>query len=97
MVSVLLQFVVASGAERAEQTHHVVVIFRRRRSAAENPIEQIGVGAIEQRFEPIELGIVQALERRFRERAEDEITLLRPAMPASEEQPPTAHFRMFGL
>jgi len=67
MVSDLLRFVVAPGAERAQQTHHVVIIFWRRRVHAEYPIEQIGIGAIQQGFKAVKLGIVQTLKRRFRE------------------------------
>jgi hypothetical protein len=95
MLSVLLRPAMAAGAETTQQAHHIVIMFWRRRAAAENPIEQIGVGTIEQRFEPVELGPVQAVEGLLRERAEDEVTLLRPAMPAPEQQPPAADIEMF--
>jgi hypothetical protein len=49
--------------------------------------------AIEQSLEPVELGTVEAREGRFGERAEDEVILLRPAMPAAEQQPPAADIR----
>jgi len=97
MLSALLRPAMAAGAETTQQPHHIVIMFRRRRAAAENPIEQIGVGAIKQRFEPVELGPVQALEGLLGERAEDEVTLLRPAMPAPEPQPPTEDIRMIVL
>ena len=36
-------------AEGDEEAGHVVVVFGRRRGAAGDPIEEIGVGAVEQR------------------------------------------------
>ena len=97
MLAVLLRPVMIAGAKATQQAHHIVIMFRGWRAAAENPIEQIGVGAIEQRFEPVELGPVEALERRFRKRAEDEITLLCPAMPGAEQQLPAADVKMLAL
>jgi hypothetical protein len=91
MLSVLLRLVMARIAETAQQVHHVVIMFWRRRAAAENPIEQIGVGAIKQRFESIELGAVEVRERSLGERAKNEVAFLRTAMPASKQQPPTAN------
>jgi len=81
------------GAHRRNRAtvHHVVIMFWRRRAAAENPIEQIGVGAIEQRFESVELGAIEVRERSLGERAKNEVAFLRSAMPASEQQPPTAN------
>ena len=67
MLGALLRPTTSAGAETTQEAHHIVIMFWRRRDAAENPIEQIGVGAIEQCFEPVELGMVQALERRLRE------------------------------
>ena len=74
----------APGSEIAQQPHHVVIVLRGRRKAAENPVEQIGICAFEQRFKPIELTAVEALQRGLGERAENEVALLRPAMPAAE-------------
>ena len=91
MLSVLLRLLMARIAETAQQVHHVVIMFWRRRAAAENPIEQIEVGAIEQRFESVELSAVEGRERSLGERAKNEVAFLRPAMPASEQQPPTAN------
>ena len=82
------RFAIAPGAEIAQQPHHVVIVLRRRRIAAEDPIEQIGIGAFEQRFKPIELTAVEAVQAGLGERAENEVALLRPAMPAAEQQPP---------
>src|SRR3954454_9638414 len=97
MLSVLLRSVTARGAEIAQKAHHVMIMLWRRRADAEDPVEQIGVGAIEQRFESVELRSVQALEWPLDKRAEDEITLLCPAVPALEPQPPAADIQMFAL
>src|SRR5262245_11522472 len=83
------------GAEVAQQAHHVVIVFRWRRAAAEYPVKQIRVGAIEQRFELVELGAVQALETFISEHAENHVVLLRSAMPAPEQQPPAADIKAF--
>jgi hypothetical protein len=81
----------ARDAEAAQQPHQLVIVLRRRRcDTDEDPVEQIDIGAIEQRFEALELRAVQALERRLGERTEDEVDLLRAAMPAAELQPPAA-------
>jgi|RhiMethySRZTD1v2_1073278.scaffolds.fasta_scaffold13667_7 hypothetical protein len=97
MLPALPRSVIRRGDEPAQQAHHVVIMLRWRRADAEHPVEQVRVGAIEQRFKPIELGIIQALEKPIREHAEDEVALLRPAMPASEHQPPVAGIRIFKL
>jgi hypothetical protein len=68
-----------------------VVMSRRWRSATEDPVEQIGVSAIEQSFESVELGIVEAQEGRLSERAENKVALLSPAMPASKQQSPASN------
>ena len=83
------------GAENAQQLHHVVVMFRRWITDAEYPVKQIGVGAIEQRLESPELTAVQGLEGVLGERAEDEVALLRPAMPAPKQEAPAADIRIF--
>jgi hypothetical protein len=97
MLSVLLRSVMARGAETAQQAHHVVIMFRRRRADAKNPVEQIWVGAFEQSFESVELRAVEARERRLREGAENEIALLRSAMPAAEQEPTAADIEMLAL
>jgi len=85
MVSPLQRPSFVHSAETAQQAHHVVIMFCRRRAVAQDPVEQICVGAIEQRFEPIELRIVQVPEGLFGERAEDEIAFLRSPMPAAKQ------------
>jgi hypothetical protein len=86
--------VMAGGAEAAQQLHDVVIVLWRRPAAAQDPVEQIGVRAIEQSLEPVELPAVEVREGRFGERAEDEVVLLRPAMPAAEQQAPAADILM---
>ena len=77
----------AMPREVAQQMHHVMVVFFRRRETGDDPVEQIGIGAIEQSFEPVDLRVVEAGEITLGKSAEDEITLLCSAMPAPEQQP----------
>src|ERR1700756_219231 len=81
-------------AETAQQLHHVVIMFWRRITDAEDPVKQIGVRAIEQRLEPPDLVAVQGLDGVLGERAEDEVALLCPAMPAPKQETPVADIRM---
>src|ERR1700745_786423 len=62
MLANLPRCTMSFGAETAQQRHHVVIVYRRRITDAEDPVEQIGVDAIEQRLESAELIAVQALE-----------------------------------
>ena len=82
-------------AETAQQLHHVVVMFWRRIIYAEDPVEQIRVGAIEQRLKSPKLIAVQGREGVFGEGAEDEVALLCPAMPAPKQEASAAGIRMF--
>src|SRR5258706_4369985 len=70
----------------AQHPHHVVVVYRRRRAAAGDPIEQIGVGAIEQGFESVQLHGAELIGGPFGERAEDQVDFLCPTMPAAKQQ-----------
>ena len=72
-----------------------MIVFGRWIADTEYPVKQVGVGAIEQRLESPELIAVQGLEGVLGERAEDEVALLRPAMPASKQEAPAADIRMF--
>ena len=85
------------ATEAAEQLHHVVIVLRRRIADAEYPIEQIGVRAIEQRLELPELIAVQGFEEALGERAKNEVTFLRPAMPAPKQETPEADVRMVAI
>ena len=71
--------------ETAEQPHHVMIVFRRWIADAEDPVKQVGVGAIEQRLEAPELTAIQSLEAPLSERAENQVAFLRPAMPAPKQ------------
>jgi len=84
-------------AETTQQFHHVVVMFRRRITDAEDPVEQIGVRAIEQRLEPPELIAIQGPEGGLGERAENEVAFLRAAMPAPEQKPSAANISLLAL
>jgi hypothetical protein len=95
MLANLPRCTMSLDAETAEQLHHVMIMFWRRIADAKDPVKQIGVGAIEQRFESPELVTVQGPEGVFGERAEDEVALLRPAMPAPKQEAPAADIRMF--
>jgi len=97
MLAILQRRKTALGTEAAQQLHHVVIMFRRRIADAEYPVKQVGVGAIEQCLEPPELIAVQGLEGVLGERAEDEVALLRPAMPAPKQEAPAADILMFAI
>ncbi len=64
-----------------------MVVRRRRRGAAADPIEQIGVGAFEQRLVAVELSRVETGEMGLGEAAEDQVGLARAAVPGPEQQP----------
>src|SRR5712664_1522853 len=71
MLTNLPRCTMSLDAETAEQLHHVMIMFRRRITDAEDPVEQVGVGAIEQRLKSPELTAVQGLEGVLGERAEN--------------------------
>ena len=73
-----------------------MVVFGGRRGAAADPIEDVGIGAVEQRLVAVELGLVKPGEMRIGETAEDQIALARPAMPGAEQQPLAANLGCFG-
>jgi hypothetical protein len=81
----------------SQQARHVVVVFFWWSNAGYDPIEQVGISAIQQRFEPLDLRGVEACEISLREPAEYEVTLLRSPMPAPEQQPPASDFSMLPL
>jgi hypothetical protein len=67
--------------------HYIMVVFLWWRKAADDPIEEIGISAIEQSFEPVELIAVESGEVLLGKSAKNEIALLRSPMPAAEQQP----------
>ena len=71
-----------------------MVVFGGRRGAAGDPIEDVGIGALEQRLVAIELSLVKPGEMSIGETAEDQIALARPAVPGAEQQPLAANSRM---
>ena len=75
-----------------EKAGHVVVVFGGRRGAAGHPIEDVGVGAVEQRLVAVELGSIKSGEMSIGETAEDQVALARPAVPGAEQQPLAANF-----
>ena len=64
-----------------------MVVRGRRDRAAGDPIEDVGVGAVEQRLEKVELRLVESGEMGIGETAEDKIALPRPTMPGTEQKP----------
>ena len=73
-------------AETTKQAGDVVVVFGRRGRAPRDPVEDIRVGAIEQRLVAVKLTLVKSGQVRIGEAAENQITLARPAMPGSKQQ-----------
>src|SRR5205807_1861984 len=59
--------------------------------AADDPIEQVDVAAIEQGFEPIQLIVVKLMKGTIGERADNEVDLLGAAVPRAEQEPPAAY------
>src|SRR5882762_5275813 len=68
-------------AEGEQETGNVMVVFGRWRGAAGDPVEQIGVGAFEQRLVAVEPCLIEAGEVGFGKPAEQEVGLARAAMP----------------
>jgi hypothetical protein len=61
-----------------------VIVLRWRLAPADDPVEQLWIGAIKESFEPVELRSVETRNAQLGESAENEIALLRPAMPRPE-------------
>jgi hypothetical protein len=77
-------------SKRSQQTHHVVIVLLGCIKAANDPIKQVRIGALEQSFETVELRAVEIREMDLGKSAENEVALLRPAVPAAEQQPPAS-------
>ena len=69
-----------------------MIVFGGRGGAARDPVENIGVGAVEQRLVAIELRLLKACEVRIGKAAEDQVALPRAAVPGSEQQALAANF-----
>jgi len=63
-----------------------VVVFGGRRGSAGDPIEDVGIGAVEQRLVAVELRLGKPGEMRIGEAPEDKVALARPAVPGAEQQ-----------
>jgi hypothetical protein len=74
--------------EVTQHMHDVMVVFLWWCETRDDPVEQIGISAIEQSFEPVELHVAEAGEITLGKFAEDKIALLCSSMPAPEHQPP---------
>ena len=70
-----------------------MVVLGWRRGAAGDPIEDVGIGAVEERLVAIELRLVKPGEMSIGETTEDQVALARAAMPGTEQQPLAANFR----
>ena len=68
-----------------------MVVFGGRRGAAGDPVEDVGVGAVEEGLVAIELRLVKPGEMSVGETAEDQVALARAAMPGTEQQPLAAN------
>jgi hypothetical protein len=77
-------------SKRSKQTHHVVVVLFGCSEAANDPVEQVGIGTLEHSLETVELRAVEICEMDLGKSAENEVALLRPAVPAPEQQPPAS-------
>jgi len=76
--------------ERSQQSHHVVVVLFGCSEAANDPVEQVGIGTLEQSLETVELCAVEVCDMGDATTAENDVALLRPAVPAPEQQPPAS-------
>jgi len=69
-----------------------VVVLRGYRGTAGDPVKNIGVGAVEQGLEAIELRLVKPDQVGIGEASKDQVAFARAAMPGSEQQPLAANF-----
>lgn len=65
---------------------HIVVVLGGRHAAAQDPLEEIRIGTIEQCFVAIELARIEACQAAVGKRPEEQVALLSSAVPAPEEQ-----------
>ena len=68
-----------------------MVVRGRRDRAAGDPIEDVGVGAVEQRLEKVELRVVKPCKVNIGKAAEDKIALPRSPVPGAEQKPLAAN------
>ena len=70
-----------------------MVVFGGQRGAAGDPIEDVGIGAVEQRLVATELRLVKPSQMRIGKAAEDQVAFPRTAMPRTERKPLAAYVR----
>ena len=61
-----------------------MVVLRGRLDPARDPIEDVGIGAVEQCLVAVELRLVKPRQMRIGKSAEDQVALSRPAVPGTE-------------
>jgi hypothetical protein len=71
----------------AQQPHHVMILRRGRQPAPAQPVEQIGIGAFEQRFIAIELTRIEQGKVNLGKAAQNKVAFARPTMPGPEQEP----------
>jgi hypothetical protein len=69
-----------------EEARHVIIKFRGRGGAAGNPIEDVGVGAVEQGLVAVELIFREPGEMGIGKAAEYQVALARATVPGAERQ-----------
>ena len=73
-----------------------MVVLRRWPSPARDPIENVGVGAVEQCLVAIELAVIEPGEVGIGKTAKDQVAFSCPAVPGTEQQPLAADLRWCG-
>jgi hypothetical protein len=81
-------------SERSQQAHNIVVMLFRCCAAGDDPVKQLGIGAIEKRFKTLELRAVEVSEVDLGKSAKDEIALLGSPTPAPAQYPPVSDVSM---
>jgi hypothetical protein len=79
-----MSFSMWSVAVSEQEAGHVVIVFGWGCGAAGDPVENVGVGAVEQCLVAVELRLVEPGEMGIGEAAEDQIALPRSAVPGTE-------------
>ena len=69
-----------------------MIVFGWRSGAAGDPVEDVGVGAVEQCLVAIELAVVETGEVRIGKTAEYQVALPGAAVPGSKQQPLAVNF-----
>ena len=67
-----------------KEAGHIVVVLRGQLGSARDPVENVGIGTVEQCLVAVELRLVKPRQMRIGKSAEDQVALLRPAVPGTE-------------